>query len=228
MSQEFAPQTQLKDALRVLRYNLRKGRDQVRETAPRRLPAPASGLALSALNEIEVVARNLDHFVCNVAHSVLGERTKIPTSLRAIIASPRPKQAFSVTYYETMKLVLSHIGAKRALVNQSAGRRAFAQARSQDVFELAAQLTLYLADDGSIAIDQLDEQSPVTRSGANVVAVFAGLLSMLADPDEPDRDAMIPAATELALALQEKVLDLYHKEDTSALAALLERSANHV
>ncbi|MBB4329957.1 hypothetical protein [Rhizobium leguminosarum] len=175
------------------------------------------------------MARNLDHFVCNVAHSVLGERTKIPTSLRAIIASPRPEQEFSVTYYETMKLVLSRIGAKRALANQSAGRRAFAQlARSQDVFELAAQLTLYLADDGSIAIDQLDEQSPVTRSGANVVAVFAGLLSMLADPDEPDREAMIPAATELALALQEKVLDLYHKKDTSALAALLERCANHV
>ncbi|ASS58034.1 hypothetical protein DB728_08975 [Rhizobium leguminosarum bv. viciae USDA 2370] len=230
MSQEFAPQTtQLKDALRALRYNLRKGRDSVRATAPRRLPAPASGLALSALNEVEIVARNLDHFVCNVAHSVLGERTKIPTSLRAIIASPRPEQEFSVTYYETMKLVLSRIGAKRALANQSAGRRAFAQlARSQDVFELAAQLTLYLADDGSIAIDQLDEQSPVTRSGANVVAVFAGLLSMLADPDEPDREAMIPAATELALALQEKVLDLYHKKDTSALAALLERCANHV
>lgn len=230
MSQEFAPQTtQLKDALRVLRYNLRKGRDSVRQTAPRRLPAPASGLALSALNEIEVVARNLDHFVCNVAHSVLGERTKIPTSLRAIIASSKPEQEFSVAYYETMKLVLSHIGAKRALANQSAGRRAFAQrARSQDVFELAAHLILHLANDGSITIDQLDDQSPVTRSGTNIVAVFAGLLSMLADPDEPDREAMIFAATELTVALQEKVLGLYRKKDISALAALLERCANHV
>lgn len=230
MSQEFAPQTtQLKDALRVLRYNLRKGRDSVRETAPRRLPAPASGLALSALNEIEVVARNFDHFVCNVAHSVLGERSKIPTSLRAVIASSNPEQAFSAAFYETMKLVLSYIGAKRALANQSAGRRAFAQlARSQDVFELAARLTLQLADDGSIAIDQLDDQSPVTRSGTNVVAVFAGLLSMLADPDEPDREAVIFAATELTVALQEKVLSLYRRKDTAALAALLERCANYV
>lgn len=230
MSPEFAPQTtQLKDVLRVLRYTLRKGRDTVRETAPRRLPAPASGIAISALNEIEVVARNVDHFVCNVAHSVLGENSSNPMSLRAIIASSRPEQDFSVTYYETMKHVLRQIGAKRALVNQSAGRRAYVQlARSQDVFELTAQLTLHLADDGSIAIDQLDEQSPVTRSGTNVVAVFAGLLSMLADPDEPDREAMIPAATELTVAFQEKVIGLYRKRDTSALAAFFERCANHV
>ena len=230
MSPEFAPQTtQLKDALRVLRYTLRKGRDTVRETAPRRLPAPASGIALSALNEIEVLARNVDHFVCNVAHSVLGNSTTNSVSLREISVSERPEHAFSAAYYETMKLVLSHLGAKRALVNQSAGRRAFARfAGSKDVFELAAQLTLHLADDGSIAIDKLDDRSPVTRSETNVVAVFAGLLSMLAQSDDADREAMIFAATELAIALQEKILGLYHKRDTSALASLLERSAFHV
>ncbi|WP_431324759.1 hypothetical protein [Rhizobium sp. YTU87027] len=230
MSPEFAPQTtQLKDALRVLRYTLRKGRDTVKETAPRRLPAPASGIALSALNEIEILARNVDHFVCNVAHSVLGDSTTNLASLREISVSSRPEHEFSVAYYETMKLVLSHIGARRALVNQSAGRRAFARlAGSQDVFELAAQLTLELADDGSIAIDKLDERSAVTRTGTNVVAVFAGLLSMLAQSEDVSREAMISAATELAIALQEKVLDLYHKRDISALASLFERSAIHV
>lgn len=226
MSPEFAPQTtQLKDALRVLRYTLRKGRDSVRETAPRRLP----GIALSAMDEIEVVARNVDHFVCHVAHSVLGGSAANSTGLRQIRASSQPEHGFSASYYETMKVVLRHIGAKRALVNQSAGRRAFARfSNTPDVYEQAAQLTLHLADDRSITIDQMDDRPPVTRSGTNVVAVFAALLSMLADPDDADREAMIFAATELAVALQEKILDLYQKKDVSTLAALLERCANHV
>lgn len=58
MSPDFAPQTtHLKDVLRSLRYALRRGRDTVKETAPRRLPAPASEIALSALGEIEEIGR---------------------------------------------------------------------------------------------------------------------------------------------------------------------------
>ncbi|ANM20836.1 hypothetical protein AMK06_PE00076 (plasmid) [Rhizobium sp. N541] len=230
MPPEFAPQTtQLKDVLRSLRYTLKKGRDTMKETAPRRLPAPASGIALSALGEIEVLARNVDLFVCSFAHSVLSDSATNSESLREIAASSRPDYKFSVAYYGTMKLVLSHLGAKRALVNQSAGRRAFVRlARSRDVFELAAQLTLQLADDGSIAIDQLDDRSPVMGSRTIVVAVFAAMLSLLAESDDAEKEAMIFAATDLAVALQEKILNIYQKRDSSALASLFERCAAHV
>ncbi|AJC80868.1 hypothetical protein IE4803_CH03702 [Rhizobium etli bv. phaseoli str. IE4803] len=230
MSPEFAPQaTQLKDVLRSLRYTLKKGRDTVKETAPRRLPAPASGIALSALSELEVLARNVDHFVCDFAHSVLSDPATNSETMREIAASARPDHKFSAAYYQTMKLVLSRLGAKRALVSQTAGRRAFARlGHSQDVFELAAQLTLQLADDGSITIDQLDEQSPVTRSRIIVVAIFAAMLSFLAESDDADRDAIISAATDLAAAVQVTIQDLYQKKDISALASLLKRCASHV
>ncbi|WP_106795793.1 hypothetical protein [Rhizobium sp. H4] len=230
MSPEFAPQaTQLKDVLRSLRYTLKKGRDTVKETAPRRLPAPASGIALSALSELEVLARNVDHFVCDFAHSVLSDPATNSETMREIAASARPDHKFSAAYYQTMKLVLNRLGAKRALVSQTAGRRAFARlGHSQDVFELAAQLTLQLADDGSITIDQLDEQSPVTHSRIIVVAIFAAMLSLLAESDDADRDAIISAATDLAAAVQVTIQDLYQKKDISALASFLKRCASHV
>ena len=230
MSPEFAPQmTQLKDVLRSLRYTLKRGRDTLKETAPRRLPAPASGIALSALSEIEVLARNVDHFVCNFAHSVLSDSSTNFESMREIASSSQPDYKFSVAYYDTIKLVLSHLGAERALVNQSAGRRAFVRlARSQGVFELAAQLTLYLAGDGSITIDQLDDRSPVAGSRTIVVAVFAAMLSLLVESDDAGKEEMIFAATDLAVAFQEKILDIYQRRDSSALAALFERCAAHV
>ncbi|WP_141514357.1 hypothetical protein [Rhizobium sp. M1] len=230
MSPEFAPQaTQLKDVLRSLRYTLKKGRDTVKETAPRRLPAPASGIALSALSELEVLARNVDHFVCDFAHSVLSDPATNSENMREIVSSARPDHKFSVAYYQTMKLVLSRLGAKRALVSQTAGRRAFARlGHSQDVFELAAQLTLQLADDGSITIDQLDDQSPVAHSRVIVVAIFAAMLSLLTETDDADRDAIISAATDLAAAVQVTIQDLYQKKDISALASLLKRCASHV
>ncbi|PDT07973.1 hypothetical protein CO655_24635 [Rhizobium sp. M1] len=215
--------------MRSLRYTLKKGRDTVKETAPRRLPAPASGIALSALSELEVLARNVDHFVCDFAHSVLSDPATNSENMREIVSSARPDHKFSVAYYQTMKLVLSRLGAKRALVSQTAGRRAFARlGHSQDVFELAAQLTLQLADDGSITIDQLDDQSPVAHSRVIVVAIFAAMLSLLTETDDADRDAIISAATDLAAAVQVTIQDLYQKKDISALASLLKRCASHV
>ncbi|PDT09440.1 hypothetical protein CO670_31645 [Rhizobium sp. J15] len=230
MSPEFAPQTtQLKDVLRSLRYTLKKGRDTVKETAPRRLPTPASGIALSALGEIEILARNVDHFVCDFAHSILSDPATNTQGLREIAASSRPDYKFSVAYYQTMKRVLSRLGAKRALVRQTAGRRAFLRLdHSQDIFELAAQLTLQLGDDGSITIDRLEDQSPVIRSRVIVVAVFAAMLSLLAESDDADREAIISASTDLAAALQVTIQDLYQKKDISALASLLKRCASHV
>ncbi|PDT32774.1 hypothetical protein CO671_28020 [Rhizobium sp. M10] len=215
--------------MRSLRYTLKKGRDTVKETAPRRLPAPASGIALSALSELEVLARNVDHFVCDFAHSVLSDPATNSENMREIVSSARPDHKFSVAYYQTMKLVLSRLGAKRVLVSQTAGRRAFARlGHSQDVFELAAQLTLQLADDGSITIDQLDDQSPVAHSRVIVVAIFAAMLSLLTETDDADRDAIISAATDLAAAVQVTIQDLYQKKDISALASLLKRCASHV
>ncbi len=230
MSPEFAPQaTQLKDVLRSLRYTLKKGRDTVKETAPRRLPAPASGIALSALSELEVLARNVDHFVCDFAHSVLSDSATNAEGMREIVSSSRPDQKFSAAYYQTMKLVLGRLGARRALVSQSAGRRAFVRlGRSQDVFELAAQLTLQLADDGSITIDQLDDQSAVTHSSIIAVAIFAAMLSLVAESDDADREAIISAATDLAAAFQATIQDLYQKKDISGLASLFKRCASHV
>ncbi|MBB3919531.1 MULTISPECIES: hypothetical protein [Rhizobium] len=229
MSPDFAPQTtHLKDVLRSLRYTLRRGRDTVKETAPRRLPAPASEIALSALGEIEVLARNVDQLACKLAHSVLEDSAKLK-SFREVIASSRPQYEFSVAFYETMKLVLSHLGAKRTLINQSAALRAFVRtAASQDVYQLAAQLTLHLADEGLITVDQLEDRSPVARPEIIVVAVFAGMLSLLAESDDAGREVMIAAATDIAVALQEKIMDLYREKDGPALAALFQRCAGHV
>ncbi|MDK4737071.1 hypothetical protein [Rhizobium sp. CNPSo 3490] len=228
MSPDFAPQTttRLKDVLRSLRYTLRRGRDTVKATAPRRLPGPASEIALSALGEIEVFARNVDQIACKLAHSVVEDSAKFK-SFSEVIASSRPQYEFSIAFYATMKIVLSRLGAKRTLIHQSAALRAFGQTTGfQDVYQLAAQLTLHLADERSITIDQVDGLS--TRAGLAVVAVFAGMLSLLAEQDDAGREAMIFAATDMAAALREKILDLYQKGDGPALAALFERCVSHV
>lgn len=231
MASEFAPETttHLKDVLRSLRYSLRRGRDTVKETAPRRLPAPASEITLSTLREIEILAHNVDQFVCKVSNTVFSATAANSKSLKEIVVSLRPEYEFSTAFYETMKRVLSYLGATRALVSQGTCLRAYGRlADTQDIYRLAANLMLDLSASGSITVDQLDDRSSITRPETIVVGVFAGMLSLLAEVEDGDRDAVIFAASDLAVALRNNILDLHQKKDVSAMAALFQRCAAHV
>lgn len=230
MRPQFAPDAaQLKDALRGLRYVFRRGCDAVQATAPTKLPPPASRIALTAIREMGLLARNVDQIVSSVVHTVFGEVTLGSHKLQDMVAPGGLSEEFSAVFYETMKIVLSQLGASRALVSQSAGRKAFAQVMSCDAPEhFAAQLTLQLLREEPVRIDYLDAHSPVSKETVAQVAVFSVLLYLLSDRDNEDYAKMIQAATNLATALQDEIAQACRTQDGAVLSSLFARYAAHV
>ncbi len=226
---QFAPDaTQLKDALRGLRYALRRGCDAVQETAPTNLPPPASRIALTALREMGLLARSVDQMVSSVVHTVFGEATLGSHKLQDVMV-PGGQEEFSAVFYETMKIVLSHLGASRALVSQSAGRKAFIQVTSRGAPEqFAAQLALQLLREEPVRIDYLDAHSPVSKETVAQVAVFSVLLYLLSDRESGEYAKMIQAATALATALQDDILQALPTQNGDVLSSLFARYAAHV
>ena len=227
---QFAPDAaQLKDALRGLRYAFWRGCDAVQGTAPTKLPPPASRIALTALREMGLLARSVDHMLSTVVHTVFGEVTLGSHKLQDMMVPGGKSEEFSAVFYETMKIVLSHLGASRALVSQSAGRKAFSQVTSRDAPEqFAAQLALQLLREEPIRIDYLDAHSPVSKETVAQVAVFSVLLYLLSDRESGDYAKMIQAATALATALQDEILQAFRAQNGAVLSSLFARYAAHV
>lgn len=201
----------------------------MQETAPTKLPPPASRIASSALREMGLLARSIDQMVSSVVHTVFGEVRLGSHKLQDMMASGGQSEEFSAVFYETMKIVLGRLGASRALVSQSAGRKAFGQVTSRDAPELfAAQLTLRLLREEPIRIDDLDAYSPVSKETVAQVAIFSVLLYLLSDRDDEDCGKMIEAATDLATALQNEITQACQTQDGVALSSFFGRYAPHV
>ncbi|MBP2238737.1 hypothetical protein J2Z31_005278 [Sinorhizobium kostiense] len=198
-------------------------------TAPTKLPPPASRIALTALREMGLLARSVDQMLSSVVHTVFGEVTLGSHKLQDMMVPGGKSEEFSAVFYETMKIVLSHLGASRALVSQSAGRKAFGQVTLRDAPEqFAAQLALQLLREEPVRIDYLDAHSPVSKETVAQVAVFSVLLYLLSDRESGDYAKMIQAATALATALQDEILQAFRTQNGAVLSSLFARYAAHV
>lgn len=248
---ETAP---IKDALRGLRHALRRGRETLEGSVPASLPAPASAVARSLLKDIGHIARGIDHVAYGVAVSVFGTTSAEAVRMDDLTASEDSRIRFSGACYEALKHVLRRLGEARPLVSEAAVQRAAARLAGELItggpagglasgvpedsagghepdagaMETAATFTLALIAEHPIRNASLPASATLPREALEPVAVFAAVLSLLAEEDASGRGDIVASAADLSMALSDEIAAACKAGDRAELAALYRKYAAHV
>lgn len=213
----------LKDMARSLRFVAERGGRTLKEALPLDiLPDPAARAADAALATLRKVGREADRSVSALAHALLDRKDPSPS------LSQTADTGFAAAIHDGLRVALSQMGVESSLISETAAGRAWATVHQAGPggkdSETAAALFVALVQFHAVreAIWR-EESKPLLPTDTARVAIFAVLLAMLADPS--GHAALLPAATDLALALRG---DLADNDDATALAALFEEFRNHV
>lgn len=213
----------IKDVARSLRFAVEQGGRSLRKGLPlEALPEPAARLADAALTTARKVGESAGRGVSSLAHLLDGDDTPPPLSHPEEAAA---EARFAAAAHDGLRLALMRLGAESCLVSEAAAvaawRRVMRATEASDS-ETAAALYLVLTDPPAVReVVWTEGATPLVEAAR--VATFAVLLAMLADPTE--YQALLPAATDLALALAP---DLMRAGDRAALKTLFEDFRNHV
>jgi hypothetical protein len=214
----------IKDVARSLRFAVEQGGRSLRKGLPLEvLPEPAARLADAAFATARRIGDSAGRGAASLAHVLLdGDDTPPPLSHPEDAAA---EARFAAAAHDGLHTALLRLGAESCLVSEAAAvaawRRVTRAAEASDS-ETAAALYIALTDPAAVR-EVIWPEGTAPPSEAAKVATFAVLLAMLADPTE--YQALLPAATDLALALAP---DLAQAADGRALKTLFEDFRNHV
>lgn len=214
----------LREALRGLRFLLRRGGETLAETLPiETLPKPAADLAGVVLREVEGIARNVDQVASGLAKSILGGADHPSVTLRDLTAGEDGAAAFGAAVYVALRSVLARLGAPGVFVSEAAARRAWAPDRTD-----AAALTVNLLAARVVRGTTAEEAARVPGSALEPVAIFAVMLWLQSTRSDAENEEALQAATDLTVALAPEVARACAERDLSRIAALYARYAAHV
>ena len=214
----------LREALRGLRFLLRRGGETLAETITiEGLPRPAADLAGVVMREVEGIARNVDEIASGLAKSVLGGGEAPSVTLDALAAGDNGAR-FGAAVYVALRSVLRRLGAPGVFISEAAARQAWVQGDKAD----AATLTLRLLAARVVRGTTAEEAARVPGSALEPVAIFAVMLWLQATRSDAENEEALHAATDLAVALAADVARACADRDAPRLAALYTRYAAHV
>ena len=221
----------LREALRAMRHMLRKGGETLIDTIPvADLPVP--GLAGAVLQQVEALARGVDHVTSGMAKLVLGASAQPGPSLPGIAGQAAPDAAFAAACYAALRAVLAHLGVAGVFLSEAAIRQAYRAAMTDQADEaetvLAARLTRGLINGHVIRGVTAADAAQVPGAGLDQVAIFAVMLWLQTDRPEGDDGAALEAATDMAVALSGDIARACATETPAALAALFKEFAPRV
>lgn len=212
----------IKDVARSLRFVAERGGRTLKQALPLdALPEPAARLAEGALATVERLGATAQRGVSGLAHSLLDPDGP-PPPLTAADADAEGR--FAAALQSGLTRALALLGARSALVSETAAARAWRQVMAADPgateAETAAALHQALLAAGVVREVVWPEETPLPE--ARSLAIFAVLLAMQGDP--ADFDNRLAAATDMALALQADIL----AADAAGQAALFAEFQDHV
>lgn len=215
----------LREALRGLRFMLRRGGETFAETITvDGLPKPAVDLAGAVLREVEGIARNVDAIASGFAKQVLGGHDPRTATLEAFGADASADARFAAAVYVALRSVLRRLDAAGVFVSEAAARRAWGRGQPTD----AATLTIRLLNERVVRGTTADEAARVAGSALEPVAIFAVMLWLQSARSEDENEAALDAATDIAVALAAEVAQACAARDAGRIAALYDRYAAHV
>lgn len=215
----------LREALRGLRFMLRRGGETLAETIGiEGIPKPAADLAGVVLREMGDLARNVDEIASGIAKTVLGGEDKPSVTLDGLARDGAAAAHFAAAVYVALRSVLRRLGAPGVFVSEAAARRAWGQGQGSD----AAALTIRLLEARVVRGTTAQEAARVPGSALEPVAVFAVMLWLQSTRSDDENEAALDAATDLAVALAPEVAEASVARDAARMAALYARYAAHV
>ena len=215
----------LREALRGLRFMLRRGGETLVETMTLQgLPKPAADLAGAVLREVGGIARNVDEIASGLAKTVLSGQEPQSLTLSDLSRGHGGDAQFGAAVYVALRSVLRRLGAPWVFVSEAAARHAYGIGDHAD----AATLTINLLNARVVRGTTAQEAARVPGSALEPVAIFAVLLWLQSTRSEDENEAALDAATDLAVALAAEVDKACAARDTRRIAALYARYVSHV
>ena len=215
----------LREALRGLRFMLRRGGETLVETMTLQgLPKPAADLAGAVLREMGGIARNVDEIASGLAKTVLSGQEPQSLTLSDLSRGHGGDAQFGAAVYVALRSVLRRLGAPGVFVSEAAARHAYGIGDHAD----AATLTINLLNARVVRGTTAQEAARVPGSALEPVAIFAVLLWLQSTRSEDENEAALDAATDLAVALAAEVDKACAARDTRRIAALYARYVSHV
>lgn len=213
----------LREALRALRFMLRRGGETLVETiGVEGMPKPAADLAGLVLREMTDLARNVDEIASGFASAVLGGHEQPSVHLNDLATDDASAARFAAAVYVALRSVLRRLGAPGVFVSEAAARRAWGQGTD------AAALTMCLLRERVVRGTTALEAARVPGSALEPVAIFAVILWLQSTRSDHENEAALDAATDLAIALADRIAEACAAHDTGRIAALYSRYAAHV
>lgn len=215
----------LREALRGLRFMLRRGGETLAETISiEGLPQPAADLAGVVLREMGGLMRNMDEIASDIANTVIGSPNQPSLTLDDLGTDATADVHFGAAVYVALRSVLRRLGAPGVFVSEAAARRAWQHNQMTD----AAHLMIRLLNERVVRGTTAQEAARVSGSALEPVAIFAVLLWLQSTRSEEENEAALDAATDLAVALAPQVAAACAARDEGAIAALFAGYAAHV
>lgn len=212
----------LRDALRGIRFALRRGGERISKAPIPALPAPAGQFAEVALRHGGELAKEVDRFASTVAKSLLNSGRESDVRMSRIAADQNSAEVFAAASYTALKRALDRLGVGDTLISESAALTAYLRVApiidTQSEADVAAELTVQLLD--LDAIRGATEMAPL--------AIFSVLLWLQSDRPETEGRASFEAAVDLAYTIRQDVLPACEALDRSRLSALYSEFIDHV
>jgi len=223
----------LREALRGLRFLLRRGGETIVETMNvEALPKPASDLASAVLREAGGLARTVDEMTSGVAKTVLGGQKSPSAPLKDMIGGPNAGAEFAVAVYVALSTVLRHLGAPTVLVSEAAARSAFGNlapiTAETSVEKRAADLTFCLLAARVMRGTTAQEAALVPGAALEAASIFAVMLWLQSARSQDENEAALAAATDMAVALAPEISRAVAENDVNRIEELYRRYVPHV
>lgn len=205
MAQTFPDPMPLREALRGLRFLLRRGGETLAETLP----------PLAAIAQVEGLAQVADDLASGVVRKVLGG-DEAPSDTLAHLSEAE----FGIALYVALRSVLKRLGAPGVFVSEAAAREVF----TRDPAALALGLVEARVIRGATA----QEAARVPGAALEPVAIFAVLLWLQAARSDAENEAVLDAATDLAMVKAAEIAAIMAARDHTGIAKLFARLVPHV
>ena len=222
----------LREALRGLRFLLRRGGETIADTLNvHTLPPPAANIAGSVLRGVEGFARSVDGVASGLAQSVLGGHDSPSSALQDLVGHTRAEAGFGAALYTALSAVLRRFGVASVFISESAARSAFGALShpGEPAPELlAADLTLALLEARVVRGVTAEDAALVPGGAVEEVGIYAVLLWLQSARSDSENLAALAAASDIAMALAVEIARTFATKDRDRIAGLYRKYVDHV
>ena len=217
----------VRETFRALRHRARQNGRLIKRASKilsARVPFPET--ADKVFTEVECVVKSFGRSASNLGRRLLrGSTPEILATSVSLQSSDDSKLA--KVAYSALSSIIAHLGIKAAYVSESAARHAFQKVGGRAELrqsETAARLLLTLLEENVVVCPE----TPLDGGPPQPVIVFALLLWLQSDCDDPYSGEAIFAASDLSVALSRDIMDSVGRRDENAIISLFEEFSPHV